>query len=73
MRGPSSYTVVSLGTNSSDETVFLERRVSYVAATAHSAFGHLPESHKDSAEVSRKRVVGQTLPDSGPLPQKGAQ
>lgn len=31
------------------------------------------ESHKDSAEVSRKEVVGQTLPGSGPLPQEGAR
>lgn len=65
MRDPSSYTVVGLGANASDETVFLEKRVSYVAAIIQSAFGHLPRSH-NIAGVSRKRVVGQTLPDSGP-------
>lgn len=43
MRDPSSYpyTVV----------VFLEKRVSYVTAIIQSAFGHMPESHKDGAEV----------------------
>lgn len=73
MRDPSSYTVVGLGANARDETVFLEKRVSYVTAIIQSAFGHLPESHKDVQRFLRKRVVGQTLPDSGPLPQKGAQ
>lgn len=46
MRDLSSYTVVGLGANASDDTVFLEKRVSYVAAIIQSAFGHLPESHK---------------------------
>lgn len=48
MRDPSSYTLVDLGANASDETVFLERRVSYVTAIIQSAFSHPPESHQDS-------------------------
>lgn len=66
MRDLSSYTVVGLGVNASDDTVFLKKRVSYVAAIIQSAFGHLPESHK--------RFLGrETLPELRPLPQKGAQ
>lgn len=71
MRDPSSYTVVGLGANASDETLFLEKRISYVTAIIQSAFGHLPQGR--CKRFLRKRVVGQILPDSGPLPQKGAQ
>lgn len=71
MRDPSSYTVVGLGTNARDETVFLEKRISYVTAIIQSAFSHLSQGR--CKWFLRKRVVGQTLPDSGPLPQKGAQ
>lgn len=62
MRDPSTYTLVGLGANASDETVFLKRRVSYVTAIIQSAFGHLPEGHQDGAEVFRKRVWDKLCP-----------
>lgn len=71
MRDPSSYTSVGLGANASDETVFLERRVSNVTAIIQSPFGHLPESQQDRgfSEESCGTNFARLRP---PLP-KGAQ